>query len=66
MKCDKCRKPAIGDLTTLIIQTCRQSFSSPAEYEEQEWCSRCINRAEYESDPDNEAYERALARGWAD
>ena len=65
IKCDKCRK-VVGEVSTVTIQTCGQSFSSPAEYEDQEWCATCVNRAEYESDPDNAAYERALARGWAD
>lgn len=67
MTCDKCGKARHSQsLETVVIHTARQTHSSPAEYEEQSWCSSCRERAEYESDPSNEAYERARANGWAD
>lgn len=51
--CDKCHKPAapLND-----VQVCRQTHSSPAEYEL--WCDACIGP---QYDADDLAYERAAA-----
>ena len=71
VECFKCEQLVpVSDTEVLIVETARQTFSSPAEWEEQVWCSTCRRRAEerdeYLSDPFNEAYERARANGWED
>jgi hypothetical protein len=63
MTCDKCGKPAT-EMETVVIQTSRQTFSSPADYEEQAWCVPCCERSVYLAE--NESYERARTNGWAD
>lgn len=63
--CDKCHKPST-DTETVTVFLCRQTHWEPAEYEDQDWCAACRSWAEYISDPANEDYERALARGWED
>lgn len=67
VECDQCGDTVRTDDTEEVtLQTCRQTHSSPAEYEVQRWCTICRTAAEYLSDPDNEAYERARASGWED
>lgn len=61
--CDKCGEAAT-DTRLTILNLCRRTLSSPAEYSEEFWCGSCRGRAEY--DDQNADYLRALASGWAD
>ena len=49
--CDKCNHYVVA---LYDVQTCKQTHSSPAEYER--WCRHCI------PEDRDEAYERAAAR----
>jgi hypothetical protein len=63
VSCEKCEKPVESEtVETVELLTER----NPDVYEDQVWCMTCRERAEYLSDPFNEAYERARARGWED
>jgi hypothetical protein len=58
--CDKCGKPVRkADLKTVELFVARQTHWSPAEYEEQEWCSACREYAEFLSTHPDYEYERA-------
>jgi hypothetical protein len=63
--CERCKKQT-DDCEYVTVQTCRQTHSSPAEYESVSVCQACIEYDEYLSDPFNAAYEAARASGWSD
>lgn len=63
--CDACGEPTPKSaLKTVDKLVCRQTHSSPAEYESMAVCEPCLDRARYEDD--NADYLRAVAGGWAD
>lgn len=56
-RCDGCwQLVPVWDLSLVMVQVCKQTHSSPAEYEERRVCTSC------RTDDRDEAYERANVR----
>jgi deoxycytidylate deaminase len=56
--CSVCGKDTpVSEMTEVVVQTAKQTHSSPAEYEDRLLCQSCLE--EDERDPD---YERANLR----
>ncbi len=62
--CGRCRREKACETVEILVR--REAFYSPAEYDEVPMCADCLELVAYLSDPDNAAYERAIARGWRD
>jgi hypothetical protein len=58
--CSVCGKDThVSEMTEVVVQTAKQTYSSPAEYEARQVCAGCL-RAEDERDPDYERAELSL------
>lgn len=63
--CEWCKRPS-DTCEQVTVLACRQTHDSPAEYDDVPVCAACLERYAYLADPENAAYERARAGGWAD